>query len=506
VTSALTSLAGVVADNNAGTWSNVKGISFTPTGVNAGQSITAGPHVPTNTAAYSTDVNFQMGRDGKMYQWSGRSAWMKQYVSATNTWATLVDKAPGYCADGTAFSSCNVRIDDIFISSTGRIYLIDNNMVRYIDKNSQMQTIYGQSYYTDTGSLAISARFGDVSFIERLHTGILAVVDSTAALVREMTVGGSIATVAGDGRFSTPSVGTNATATGFNYQNFKGGLHIDPSTGWIYDSNNGFVRVNRTSGKWETFRQSTGGVSCYNDPSSDGNATTKFTGTSGAYSCTGTSFAIMGGDGANLLVSLYKNVSGTYSDPYLKLLNFSTKVQTHLAGGSLSGISTPRSNICTAGATSSCTNLPNSTGVQKAHWDSLNSRWLITGMNANFIASAVPGGSMSTYETMTAGHQIHGFAPRLGSCSVTTYPDRASCVANAGTWTAAATEKVYYCNSTDGKIYRKNVGGAAAVELPFGTTTITCTSDTVVWDPTRQSAIFGISQNGLSAVAEYYDP
>jgi hypothetical protein len=127
-------------------------------------------------------------------------------------------------------------------------------------------------------------------------------------------------------------------------------------------------------------------------------------------------------------------------------------------------------------------------------------------MDSNFIASAVVGGSMSTYVTMTAGHQIHGFVPRLGSCSLATCPDRTSCLANSGTWTAAATEKVYYCNSAGGKLYRKNVGGGAAVELPFGTTTISCSSDTVVWDPIRQSAIFGISQNGLAAVAEYYDP
>lgn len=49
--------------------------------------------------------------------------------------------ATDYCANGVASGQCRVRIKDIFISNTGRVFFIDHNRIRFVDDDGKVHSI-----------------------------------------------------------------------------------------------------------------------------------------------------------------------------------------------------------------------------------------------------------------------------------------------------------------------------------------------------------------------------
>ncbi|MBL7717119.1 MAG: hypothetical protein JNL01_16770 [Bdellovibrionales bacterium] len=481
-TSVVTTMAAVVADFST-TYFNFAGVGLNPTtGVSLGAT---GPHPPSLHTSYSYAISYVPGRDGKLYFWYGRpNSAIRVYNSGSNTWTTISAGTKGFCADGSTVLTCNLRIDDLFVSATGRIYLVDNNMIRVIDKTGKIQTIFGQSYFGGNGGLASSIRLSDADWIEQRNDGRLIFPDYDSEQLWEMTIGGTINKIAGNGVLSGPSYAVLATNTGMNYEQYYGGMAIDPASGDVYLPDGEVNRLNRGTGRWENFIDDASGTLCYNDPASDGTALMKFTGTSnGTYQCDGASSYIIGSDGTNLVLAIQSYFGAQNHHPFHKIYSMATKVQTHFAGGNISGISNPNTGWCADGSNvDTCTNIILGSRTQRSTWDAANTRWLMAANTSNVIKALPVGGTISTYTSTTAAHDIQGFAVRFGT------PDQ-----------------VYYCNAVDGLLYRKTVGGAT-VNLPFGTSSVVCSSKTVSWDAARSTVIFGVTQNGLGGVAEYYDP
>lgn len=483
VTSALGTGVGIIADNVSGNWQNFKGMNFNPT---TGVSNGASPHAASNASTYSQDIMHLSARNGRLYQWSRKLAQIKLYNSTTNTWSNIVNASYGYCASGTTATACNTRLDDVFVSSSGRVFVLDNGMIRVVDKNGKMQTIYGQSAYTGDGGQAISARLLDPDWIERRADGKLIFPDHGSAQLWEMSIGGTINKIAGNGTLASPAIGPLATATSFSYKVYSSyaGMGVNPANGDVYlRIGNNVGRLNRSTSKWEYLvGTNVGGTRCYSDSAADGIADTKFSGTSGSVDCTGAAVNIFGFDGTNVLVQSTSNYGNQNHNPMYKLFNVSTKVQTHLAGGLVSGITVPSRNFCAAGSTvSTCTTLATSDLAQRFHWHS-GGYWVVVGVGRYDLKTMTPGGNFATYDTLNVAREVRGYAIREGTPDV-----------------------IYYCNDVNQQLYKKIKGGAETV-LSFGSSTIQCSSETVTWDSARSTVIFGISQNGLGAVAEYYDP
>jgi hypothetical protein len=67
---------------------------------------------------------------------------------------------------------------------------------------------------------------------------------------------------------------------------------------------------------------------------------------------------------------------------------------------------------------------------------------------------------------------------------------------------------VYYCSSATGRIYARTVAPAntspAEEALAWASSTVKCTGQAMLYNSSRNSLIFPIEQNGLSAIAEYF--
>ena len=93
-----------------------------PSDPNFGQSLGIYPPPYSNTGS-SLRVT---GRDGSVYLINRFQPQVLKYNSLTNTWAPVVGTGVvGSCPDGTAATSCNTDLNDVFVDAQSHIYVMD---------------------------------------------------------------------------------------------------------------------------------------------------------------------------------------------------------------------------------------------------------------------------------------------------------------------------------------------------------------------------------------------
>lgn len=184
------------------------------------------------------DLGFQTnsvitGLDGKIYLVSRFRSRIWRYNPATNTKTVVAGSATlgsKLCDDGTPATSCNVDIDSFFVTKNGRMYLMDQGVVRTIDDSGNMLSLFGQHPGYGHGQLATVARFGNIIDLKfgkhSVANDHLIVSDSFSAQYREFQIDGLAAdlganeyTYNGPHRFETdPATGDILTPRGGGLQ------------------------------------------------------------------------------------------------------------------------------------------------------------------------------------------------------------------------------------------------------------------------------------------------
>jgi uncharacterized protein (TIGR03437 family) len=175
----------------------------------------------------------------------------------------------GYRGDGSVATSAELNSPAaVALDSSGNLYIADraNNCIRKVaaGANGKISTFAGVCASAGAiggdGGPAASANFSAPTGLAFDHAGNLYVADLLNQVVRQITPGGTISTVAGTGQYPFNGDGGPATATDLN-QPF--GLAVDASNDvYISDSQNHCVRVLTPDGNIHIVA-GTGGASGY---------------------------------------------------------------------------------------------------------------------------------------------------------------------------------------------------------------------------------------------------
>ena len=426
-----------------------------------------------------------------------------KYDPNANQWNKVLGNGTGHCNDGTLATACSTHLIDAYVTLDNEIYFVDAGQIRTIDSAGLVQTVFGQSKSAGDGQLAITARFNTIPYVDitALSRKII-VADTGEALIREFTQGGTINTIAGtrtgvSGGVTLGSVAANSPVNIYT-------MLAIPSVAGLTDTDDlveGPFRLNRSTGKWEML----GGTK-------SGSLTPYETGDGVTLSSvsTGNSSGMMIGmdptAGALFIESTYAN---PWIDSLLKSYSLSSFIQKAVAGITGPDVG---GNFCNDTAVYGTVTDPstcivpylNSGAYTMEHYDSVGSRWLVSGGSGRLI-SFKPGTPVASYYL---SQNIYSF----------------NYVSNSSATTGAPQGTVYFC-AGDGRVYKSTVGAAGynssaakypATALPWPIDSnnhqlISCAGGaSMIYDPANGSnpdrLIFPITQNGLSAVVEYVNP
>lgn len=152
-----------------------------------------------------------VGKNGKIYSFV-RSQ-VREYVpngSGGSFVPVLGTGTLGHCAAGAVATSCQIDIDDLYVTRSGTIFFLSRNAIRMVDDSGRVREVFGQAIGTGDGTLAKDIRFGMVSTFDRSPSGHIAVYESGAFKIREFDEGGAINTVIGNGNSGNMNVGAGA--------------------------------------------------------------------------------------------------------------------------------------------------------------------------------------------------------------------------------------------------------------------------------------------------------
>ncbi|ATH07825.1 hypothetical protein BIY24_07640 [Halobacteriovorax marinus] len=421
------------------------------------------------------------GMDGNSYQIIDRNYVMRNNWDGTYT-KVLGSGTRGNCADGTTATSCNMDIQDIFVTATGKIYFTDAGQIRTVDSNGKVVTLFGQHPAYGDNVNALNARFSYIDTVARLDNGKIITADPRSYYFKEFTVEGNINILAGNGNYGYQNFTTDP-----KLQPFYNGSYwvVDKATGDIMvrrGSNGDIVRLNRSNNLWERII----GSGSTNFWDGDGVAGLSIHGsTSGNQSH---ALPIGYGDGKVLTMRM------RYYSPDLHWQDFALKAydatnnftQSHVAGTNGTETYTGGySGICSSGSPAATCKMPyyDSWG-SNAWWDAANGRWILAGRYRveRHIWSITPGGN----------------AVKLAQT--------ARNIDESALWiNESGTDMLYYCYG--GKIYKHNITTNSDLNvMSWPISNLSCRGLKMDYNPTNNSIIFPFEQNGLYGIAEYFLP
>jgi hypothetical protein len=425
-------------------------------------------------------ANMVTGMDGRLYRATAYFP-IQRWNPLTSTWDSLAGMSSGggsvgYCADGTAALSCRFNLQDIFVTSSGKLYLMDAGMIRTLDDSGNLITIAGQSLAYGDGLSPLNARFGEINSLGLRGSGEIIVLDALSQRFREFS-SSVIQTIAGDGREATPDTVANANVQSISYRG--AGLQcdnfaLDPSNGDVYfNRSGGFISVlKRSTGKW-TDLVGGGAIQYY----SSANGTLGNQIIAGGYQP-----RVLGFSSGSILASHGSYTYPNASEAFYKIYSTADGAQTHLAG--ING--TAGGSYCADGTSSTACNIPHVSNTgHLAEKDSGGTEWFLSYTSTNKIRRLAPGGTMATLVTLS--QNIRSFTHSR----------------------ATGTLIVYYCD-VNGRLRKWNQGTSTETVLTWPVTSMQCSGRTLVFkddvDPTKRTLIFPYTQNGLVGVAEYINP
>lgn len=421
------------------------------------------------------------GMDGNAYVFQYRN-----YVNRINFDGTytrvLGSGTAGTCSDGTTATSCNMIIQDVFVTASGKVYFTDNGVIRTVDNDGKVVTLFGQSPIYGNGVNALNARFANINTVARLDNQKIVVGDSIGYLLKEFSIEGNINIIAGNGNQSSgANYTTNANAQGMYDASY---WEADKSTGNIYTRRHGYqiMMLNRSTGKWEaSIGGSTPAVEYWN-----------LDGQPGIYSNTATyrQGLPIGFDQTNkkLLLSrmMYNSPELHYEDFMLKTYDVNDQMrQSHLAGTNdpTDTYAGGNDSICATPAVAATCKMPYyDRWLKNAFWDEANNRWIMVRSTSveRDIYAITPGGNIDKIARTTRNI------------------DNAALYLNQG-----GVNYLYYCYG--GRFYKHNVDTNSDLgALTWPISTMSCSGYRMEYNPTNNSIIFPFEQNGLSGVGEYF--
>jgi hypothetical protein len=407
-----------------------------------------------------------------------------RYDEAQKTWVRLLgkaDKSRGHCPDGTAALNCAVDLDDAFVTDQGYVFFLDRGVIRVVDENGLVKTIFGQPLDSGDGGQAGSARFHQVNYIGQGPNGAIVIQDHGTNRYRE-ALSGIIQLIAGNGGDGYPYEGKSALdfPASSSYWGGTTGMFVDKSTGDIYSTGtttinkSGVLKLNRANGIWE--RVVGGGTTSWLD--ADGLAGTSNLG--------GWAYPMMiHGASADMLFGSSHMWTETdqIRDNMVKLYARSNGAQKHFAGlrQKTGSVALPADG--TVMATSDNFGVFDSMGNAEFlngswYWFTVGSLRLI-----EVPQTDAGGGAVKTF--LNTANPIQSFA-------LTEVTDAAG----------AKKKVVYYC-AYNGSIYQVDVAANKETLVDFGTPTIKCHGRRLLYDASSKRLYFPFNQNGLHAVGEF---
>lgn len=434
------------------------------------------------TPGHNGNSNFKptiTARNGKIYAVVVESAkTLLEYDSTSNTWTHIFGSGTqGFCEDGTDAGSCDSMIMDAFVTLDRRVFFTDNGLVRTIDGEGKVRTLFGQRANFGDGGLALSARIHSARYFDFTSTGDIVFLDGIENEIRRFTIGGTIRHVAGNGKSSYATSG-DVAATAPISGSWWGGhmqLLVDPLTDDIYVGQHYIMKISNEATPIIT-RVVGGGATIY----------------AMADNLPGLSVGVGGNERSELigirdrklLVTLsVRNGSNANHRCYAKEYDISDSYrQSHFAGNeNLCSDVTPDVGVATAtadvGNTSSNRHL-------RAHWDGDLNAWIIPKATSTTLRAYVGGGNI---EGVLPGT----FAEPIQSLAV---------VKNASNQ-----KVIYYCGSTSQKIFRYNLSTGQQSALTWPTTQYACSQGVLIYNQARGSVVFSFTHNDMVSFAEIVD-
>lgn len=411
-----------------------------------------GPH---NTGLYVG--NMTTGLDGKMYYIDRFRTALQRYDHQTNSRVTLVGTGGGAsipCADGTIATSCAVDMDGYFVSKTGRIYFLDNGLIRTIDDNNKVLTLFGQFPSYGNGFLATTARFGNIVDIKLgKHSALndkVIVMDGFSSEFREFTINSTINKV------------TDASFSWHGPWRFE----ADPATGDIMTSMGGnLYRFDRIVLGWNLIVG--GGGYAYTDPASVGKTGLEINNVSGYDTYTA-------GFSKNIIYHKKHHWVGYDTGCVVSAYDSANSyTREHFMGnGNCNGILTVGAPVANQnfGASNMVHIVDPNDGIEKVFFIE---------MGGSRIFTVRPGtGELDVYADLNKG--TYSFAHKIDGTGL----------------------NFFYCNG--GSLWKYNYNLAQNEQLSWPSTTLSCKdARTIIYNAERNSIIFSFSQNSLNGIAEY---
>ncbi|MFN7998921.1 MAG: hypothetical protein U0Q18_35180 [Bryobacteraceae bacterium] len=168
-----------------------------------------------------------------------------------STFAGVHSAGAGYSGDGAAATSAQLyNPSGVAFDSAGNLYIADpgNNVIRMVATNGNISTFAGNNGagYSGDGGTATSASLNNPNDVAFDSSGNLYIADSGNHVVRKVSVGGTITTVAGTGASGYSGDGKLAINATLNTPK---GIALDSSGNlYIADSFNSVIRVVLGSG------------------------------------------------------------------------------------------------------------------------------------------------------------------------------------------------------------------------------------------------------------------
>lgn len=124
----------------------------------------------------------------------------------------LGDANIGFCPDKTPANECSVDIDDIYVTSAGRLYFLSRGVIRMVDADGLVNTVFGSGLGGGDGDLAINARFKKIGMFDRSANGNVMIYDSSVYTIREFKELGNINSIIGNGKGGTHILGSGSAS------------------------------------------------------------------------------------------------------------------------------------------------------------------------------------------------------------------------------------------------------------------------------------------------------
>lgn len=213
-----------------------------------------GPHTgaPDGVDPYFTVVG---SGDGRIYGVDVGAGKIHRYNPATSSWVLIAGSGPGLpCPDGTMATACTMKPSNVSVTASGALFFIDQGLVRMIQANGTVTTVFGRPWTAGDGQPGLLAEFSTPHDLGAWGGSKLVVLDSGNLNMREMNLSnGLISTIAGTGTVAAPVNGAPALSGGLGHFSQGHSFAIDPSGGHVFwKGSSALMKLDRSSGNWAT--------------------------------------------------------------------------------------------------------------------------------------------------------------------------------------------------------------------------------------------------------------